>query len=233
MTWGLGDWQACPIGGQTGLKMLPRLTPQTRFPDGPTGLVGPMQPAGAMFRRMTGLPNTARRPWCPETASFPEMKTLQPVLSQPIEAIYLPWRVPPGRKTVLGIPYSLAKIGDQLAQDLQSLALVVASVGAPPLVEAVTKIAPVLAQRPGLEEQAIHVREAGVAQGFPGIIQLVHQIPSQFVDRGDMRIENVKDGWGAKRQSVFRAVAIVSQDFGQHQDRLGQRPIRCQEPAEQ
>ena|GEM_PF-1443467 len=26
MTWGLADWQACPIGGQTGLKILPRLT---------------------------------------------------------------------------------------------------------------------------------------------------------------------------------------------------------------
>jgi len=24
MAWDLGDWQACPIGGQTGLKMLPR-----------------------------------------------------------------------------------------------------------------------------------------------------------------------------------------------------------------
>jgi len=79
MTWGLADWQACPIGGQTGLKMLPRLTRRTQFPDGPTGLVSPMQPAGAMFRRMTGLPNTARRRWCPETASCPERKTLQPV----------------------------------------------------------------------------------------------------------------------------------------------------------
>jgi len=63
-----------------------------------------MQPASAMFRRMTGLLNTVRRCWCPEAASYPERKTLQPVLSQPLEAEYLAWRVPPGRKTIAGYP---------------------------------------------------------------------------------------------------------------------------------
>ena len=104
MTWGLADWQACPIGGQTGLKIFPLLTRQTRFADGPTGLVGPMQAAGAIFSRMTGLPNTVRRRRCPETASCSERKTLQPVLSKPLEAVYLPWHVPTSRKTILGYP---------------------------------------------------------------------------------------------------------------------------------
>ena len=57
----------------------------------------------------------------------------------------------------MDIPYGLAKIGGQLAQGFQSLALVAASVGAPPLVEAIMKIVSVSAQRPGLEEQVIHV----------------------------------------------------------------------------
>jgi len=39
-----------------------------------------------------------------------------------------------------------------------------------------------------------------------------------------MDIENVKHGWGAKRQSVFRAVAIDSQVFGQHQIVSGKDP---------
>ena len=107
-----------------------------------------MQPAGAMFRRMTGVQRPPVIPKGKHCSQFSLSRLKQSILHGAYHRA--------GRQS-LDIPYGLAKIGGQLAQGFQSLATVAASVGAPPLVESVMKIVPVPAQVPGLEEQVIHV----------------------------------------------------------------------------